>query len=124
MTDEEREMRRFLEFIDTPINRYVLEEGRMWEPQELPGDVIRGEPKHCFKNAYLKAVATNGRYRYVEGYACSPKGILPVLHAWVVDEDDCVLELTWPWVGVAYLGVEFSLRDVTTYVAETGVCGS
>lgn len=47
--------------------------------------------KQCFRNAQ-KYAATHKRVRYVEGYALS---IMPVEHAWCIDQDEDVIDPTW-----------------------------
>lgn len=59
-------------------------------------------PQGCFRNAALFAM--EHRLPYVEGYATS---IIPVHHAWCLDHDGRVLELTWKELGKDYFGVQF-----------------
>lgn len=88
---------------------YVLENGRAWEPQELPAEfqALRGQQKECFKNAADPVFNFDERVRYVEGFAMAEGLPLAIHHAWLVDEHDRVLEVTWPEAGTEYFGVEF-----------------
>jgi hypothetical protein len=56
------------------------------------------------------APAKADRVTYVEGYA---QAILPVHHAWNVDAQGRVMEVTWEEPGVAYFGIEFNPMLVT-----------
>ena len=92
----------------------VLAEGRNWEPQPLPKDAEpwRGEPQECYSNAAKAVLGMSGLFahpdwRYVEGYALAKDIPFPVAHAWAVDQDDRVIELTWPDAGLEYRGIEF-----------------
>lgn len=58
-------------------------------------------PKACFRNAALFAFAH--RLPYVEGYATA---IIPVHHAWCLDHDGRILEVTWKTLGADYFGVQ------------------
>ena len=82
---------------------FLLQHGVWYAPRPLPDKIARGTPKACFGNALVAAV----RYglHYVEGYA---NKIIPVEHAWCANDDGRLYEVTWPEIGVAYLGVAFS----------------
>lgn len=62
--------------------------------------VKHGEPQQCFQNA-ANLVIGNPKYRYVEGMAM---GVIPTMHAWVIDAQDRVIDNTW-MNGVDYFGV-------------------
>jgi hypothetical protein len=96
------------------LEELILTEGRSWEPQSLPESAAawKGEPKQCYKNAADAVLGMGGKQplsdaRYVEGFvhAAGLEG-LPIAHAWVVDKDDKVLELTLNEPGVEYQGIE------------------
>lgn len=59
----------------------------------LPDDVPQGQLGECFSNAGREV---GGAYRYVEGLAITSGGIIPVHHAWLIDDDDNVIDSTWP----------------------------
>jgi len=75
----------------------------------------KGQPKHCFYNAYRLAAASRyqSRYTYVEGYAAR---LIPVHHAWVIDRDGNVIDPTWNGQGTAYFGIPFR----TPYIVRHG----
>ena len=86
----------------------LLQHGRWYEPRPLPRGHWRGEQKACFRNALM--AASRFRLKYVEGYAC---GIIPVHHAWCVDDENRVYEVTWPSkMCYAYFGIQFPLSRV------------
>ena len=85
----------------------LLREGR-WYTKASVMPWKHSEPRGCFRNAAMYAIDHKG-IRYVEGYATS---IIPAHHAWCIDKDDCVLELTWKEVGTNYFGVEFKPKLV------------
>jgi hypothetical protein len=73
-------------------------------------DLPKGPKKQCFKNAAL--VALRGQMTYVEGYAVLKNLMLPMLHAWLVDDKGQIIDVTWdkPW-ECQYLGIAFE-QDV------------
>jgi len=75
-----------------PDFRALLDKGRFWTPQPLPREYELATPKQCFKNAgQLSLVHTE--LRYCEGYALG--FVIPVHHAWLVDESGMVIDPTW-----------------------------
>lgn len=64
-------------------------------------------PKACFRNAAMFAILH--RLPYVEGYATH---MIPVHHAWCLDHDGRVIEVTWKTFGSDYFGVQFDPRLV------------
>ena len=82
----------------------LLQHGKWYKPQSRPDGFIKLTPKACFANSQYYSQLKNKNLHYVEGYALS---IIPVHHAWVVDEDDNVIEVTWDTPGLAYFGLEF-----------------
>lgn len=79
----------------------LLREGRWYNdgrakkwPASLPGA--------CFRNAAMFAIMH--RLPYVEGYATA---IIPTHHAWCLDHDGRVIEITWKTLGTDYFGVQF-----------------
>jgi hypothetical protein len=75
-----------------------------------------GYPKYCFANAafFMKTA----KLRYFEGYCMSSKIEFPFHHAWCVDANDQVIEVTlapimkdWDIKDYSYLGVEVSKTD-------------
>lgn len=101
-----------LEYVEAlaPISvkyRWLLENGREWTYEEgpLPDDVRRGPWRNCFENAGENVLLPGGMlaetesaYRYVEGTAWC--GSIPAEHAWLVDENDRVIDPTWIHDGI------------------------
>lgn len=86
----------------------LLKEGKWYTP---PAEVVPWKEsmmKACFRNAALYAMTHPG-IRYVEGYATA---MLACHHAWCVDAEDRVIELTWKEPGSSYFGVEFPPKKV------------
>jgi len=89
-------------------DEFILQNGKHFIPQSLPQHLVKyqGRKKECFKNAYQ--FAGNG-FTYVEGYAFS---IIPVEHAWCVDNEGKVYEITWDEPGSEYFGVQFNFEYI------------
>jgi hypothetical protein len=99
---------------------FVLKEGRAYHPQELPEKYPRGTIKECFHNAAMLAIE-HPELTYVEGYA---KGaIIPVHHAWCVDDKGNVIDNTWPDPGEEYVGVPFRTKWLTRYIVKNKTYG-
>lgn len=94
-------------FVYNSIEQFLLKKGTGYSSCQLPDNVVFGTIKMCFHNAF-KLAERNG-YRYVEGYAMS---VIPMIHAWCVDEYDTVVDPTWRKVGSWYHGVELDLDYV------------
>lgn len=69
----------------------ILDRGRHYDGAPRPKGMRKQQNKQCFRNT-LRLCQIRPGLRYVEGYAC---GIIPVQHAWAIDEDDRVIDLTW-----------------------------
>lgn len=82
---------------------------------ELTGSMPLG---HCFKNSYRVVDARD--YVYCEGLAV-PKKIMPMEHAWVLDEGQ-FLDPTWS-DGTDYVGVAFRTDWLRQHLMKTGVYG-
>lgn len=109
---------------------FVLKEGQVFydfsvlQPKIGVESVISpGVPKHCFENSYRAARTSQKkgpRLRYVEGWAYNI--IMPVHHAWCIDEEERIVDVTWcgddrehsffPPPGTGYYGVVFDLDFV------------
>ena len=87
-------------------------DGRMWPvaADQSPGEKVVSVPKKCFDNAYRLA-RTSKNLRYCEGYAL---GVIPLKHAWVVNEQNEVIDPTWHMLrsglGTAYYGRRHSVE--------------
>ncbi|MDE2106962.1 MAG: hypothetical protein KGL39_57640 [Patescibacteria group bacterium] len=87
---------------------FVSEHGREFQFQPLPRGYRRMEPKACFENCWnlLKKRQT---LTYCEGFASSRGIAFPVHHAWLVADDELVIEPTCDSFR-DYFGVQFE-RD-------------
>lgn len=74
---------------------YLLKHGQFYTGRELPDQYAPqfGGINNCFENAVL-AAGTDPSLRYVEGVYAAYGGFTP--HAWCIDPDGQVVELTWP----------------------------
>lgn len=99
---------------------FMLRHGREWPvgtPDAKISRRVKVNPQQCFDNAFKLAKDSRGTLRYVEGYAC---GVLPIHHAWCVDANGVVADLTSDrfWTGPKghdYFGVVFNLDFVAAY---------
>lgn len=74
----------------------LLKHGRFWSGRKLPEQyaTLRGPEGRCFENT-MDACLADPTLRYVEGvYAIGQSHYTP--HAWAIDVDDNMLELTLP----------------------------
>lgn len=105
------------------VPNFLLREASFFRAMPLPINVPRGTIKECYSNALTLIIEqANPKLAYCEGVAA---GIIPVQHAWCVDEDGRVLDPTWdqcdghPGLGNTYFGV----RIATDYVADLLLMG-
>jgi len=99
----------------------VLKHGRIWTIAEKQPS--RMTPKQCFENAYL---FSNESHIYCEGWAVPSNIPLPIWHAWCLNLEGEVLELTWEAPGLAYIGIpaqqEWLIDQICEY-REYGIGG-
>jgi hypothetical protein len=123
------------------IGAWILESFCVRNGQTFSNAVIKqnylGVPKHCFANAafFMKTA----KLRYFEGFCMSDKIKYPFHHAWCMDKNNQVIEVTlqpfsdnqnfrdWDIGDYTYLGVEVSPADykkqttkLNTSVFDTG----
>jgi hypothetical protein len=113
----------------TSFEAFVLAYGRSFESKPYPKslDKYRGEDEHaCFKNAWWLVLESDGKYRYVEGYAAPENSFVrfgdtvypnAIFHGWGIDRHDRVIDPTWPDTGGVYFGVVFD----SDYLMRTSV---
>jgi len=100
-----------------------LKYGRAFEAPACPRPkgIRKGRDKVCFMNSYH---LTDFGYRYVEGFAVPDIGIqFPIQHAWVIDDNDNVIETTWAKSGLEYYGIIFEREFVDKVMFELRVYG-
>jgi hypothetical protein len=106
-----RELRlrtRPTDLIYAGVEDLLLQHGRAFDPQPRPKRYPRMTPQYCFDNAYKLCLRFKGLH-YAEGYA---HAVIPIHHAWAVDERGRVVEATWDTPGAAYFGVVIPLDRV------------
>jgi hypothetical protein len=89
--------------------------GRFWQGGHLPKGYRRAESKNCFYNSLFLGVYQRG-LTYVEGYSVSSQEPYPFLHAWNVDRNGRVIDLTRE---AKHAGEYFGLAFPTAFVAAT-----
>ena len=102
------------------FEEYVLHNGKVYKPKKLLKKYRRGKLKECFTNAFFLAQRWQDELTYVEGYALS---IIPILHAWCVDNKGNVIDNTWEEPGHSYFGVPFKWQYVFDTVLKKGTYG-
>ena len=75
----------------------------------LPSSIDRGLPKNCYHNCF-EILKDNLDLTYCEGYALYPDLALPLIHAWLIDEDGLVIDPTWDESDTVYLGIPFDTK--------------
>lgn len=73
---------------------FILKYGRDCVAQPLPKRYRRGMPRACFYNARRRALKSKV-LRYAEGFGMMPAVPILIHHAWLVDRDDRVIDVTW-----------------------------
>jgi hypothetical protein len=107
-------------FTDTA--KLILEFGRHYTEFAPEHTTIRrGEMGECYANAGRMAF-DNPRLRYVEGYAVPATVPLPMMHAWLIDADDRIIDPTWP-DGTAYFGVPIPRATYSELLMRLGYWG-
>lgn len=83
----------------------VTERGAEYTPIGRPKGFRKMRDKACFWNA-LRAACERPSLRYAEGFALTRFGWTH--HAWVVDDQDHAIEVTWAQPGERYIGIAFT----------------
>lgn len=65
-----------------------------WPGKLLPG-FARMRQQACFSNAQQLVLSRYSDLRYVEGTGWKEGMLYPVHHAWIINEDDQVIDATW-----------------------------
>jgi hypothetical protein len=100
------------------IEDLVLQKGSFMGARHAKSDNYpRGAIKQCFMNAY-QLLHMPG-LSYCEGFAM---GVIPMLHAWMIDEEGNVIDPTWQ-DGVEYFGIELPTEFVIATVLTRGAYG-
>ena len=103
------------------LQRFVLKHGQSFTGSKRPKGIRRSTPKACFRNAALLTFA--GKGDYYEGYVVCNQLPLPILHAWVV-KDEQVIDTTLKDPQVyEYLGIKFSEEQLQIELLRNKVYG-
>ena len=85
-----KQMVDFFEAPMCPLERFILECGQDFKPAKRPKGLRKMTDKQCYRNATV--LSRERGLHYAEGFAAS---IIPVLHAWCVDDNGTVIDPTW-----------------------------
>lgn len=108
---------------------FVLREGRQYEVDYSALNRYGvGKMKHCYSNAFdLVSHHPDLNLTYIEGFAST---VIPVLHAWVVDKDGLIADVTWEmkdrkkeFYPTGYYGVAFSQKQCWEVMNKSGQYG-
>ena len=76
------------------MQEFILRNGKKFYSQPKPRRYKMRTPKACFHNSRMLVKQSHGALRYAEGYVASPALPLLIHHAWAVDADDRVVDVT------------------------------
>jgi hypothetical protein len=105
---------------------FILQNGKSFRsrpsPDKLPNNLrsCSYKTKECFYNAQMISLLYG--YDYYEGFANS---IIPTEHAWVVTQDNVLIDLTWDKVAepeeeLDYFGVHIPREFISKQINKTG----
>jgi len=122
-----RMMNRPKEFVYSGAEEFVLKEGRPFKADlKKLNRFGTGQMKQCYKNAF-DLTMENSDLIYVEGFATT---VIPVMHAWVVDQDGVIADPTWKveerlkdYEPSGYYGVMFSHQQCIDIMFKSGQYG-
>lgn len=103
------------------IPEFILSNGIDCAAQALPDGFIQGQPRKCFENS-ARLVAHVKDLIYCEGFVTTPRAPFPIHHAWAIDLDRNVIDLTLEEPQLcAYVGVTINWLE---YAAHNEITGS
>jgi len=76
------------------MQEFLLRNGKKFFSQPKPRRYKMRTPKYCFHNSRMLVKQSHGNLRYAEGYLASPDLPLLMHHAWAVDANDRVVDVT------------------------------
>ncbi len=105
------------EYKYTPSS-FLLKYGKGYFINEKTFEGKRAPAKMCFQNA-TKLALSNSKYTYVEGYV--DISIMPIEHAWVIDQQGNVIDNTLvykegPINPVGYFGIPVSTETLSKMI--------
>jgi hypothetical protein len=103
--------------VEACLSRLVAQEGEGFVGRELPTPYKRKQGKEYYSNA-ANLTLRREELAYVEGFVIGPDPPLPIPHAWCVDPEGGVVDVTLavPERSI-YLGVRFSREEIASYIA-------
>ncbi|BAZ47091.1 hypothetical protein NIES4102_41370 (plasmid) [Chondrocystis sp. NIES-4102] len=102
-----RETRPNLYWKYAGFEELVLDLGVEMSFSPLPEDIKLGFQKGCYYNSF-RVLVDNPDLIYCEGYALQSDLSLPLIHAWLVNEDGQIIDPTWNNCNTVYLGIPFN----------------
>src|SRR5262245_21500353 len=102
------------------VRAHVLDCGSWWTPHPRPRSVRRRAEKHCFSNSQRLLLERSRAHPdeawvYVEGFSLRPEGVC-IHHGWCGDGAGLVVDTTWQYPGLAYLGEAFTAQQVARWL--------
>jgi hypothetical protein len=96
------------------IERLVLEVGRGFTDRKIVPN--KAKSNVCYENCF-KAIMFNKDYNYCEGYFVYDDINIAIAHAWLVDKEDNVIDITLEdeLAGAVYFGIVFN-RDFVLHM--------
>lgn len=111
-----RSQRRESDWKFSCYEEMYLQHGVFMEARVVPEE-LKGFPSHCYHNC--QQIIRKKKYKgltYVEGYAIAHDVPFPVNHAWLMDEDEFVIDPTWERPGLVYFGVPLNNSWVKSFL--------
>jgi hypothetical protein len=103
------------------VGDFYLLLGRSWKAAgHRPPKYRPGAKKQCYRNAFN--LAQDYGLTYCEGFAYPP-GLIPVHHAWCVDDSGHVIDPTWDNADSEYFGIALRLDYVLSYLEKHQIWG-
>lgn len=105
------------------MHDFFLHNGREFPTRsQVDTKPLMGEVGHCFMNAARLAMDRPSEFIYCEGYAnLVPQWPEPMHHAWLVDSEGAVIEVTHP--ADFYLGIAVQHDFMMSRIEETNYFG-
>jgi len=104
------------------VEAVVLKHGQQFSIPKVvrPKWMKQGKKQQCYANSYYISMATS--WRYVEGFSVNKHGI-PIQHAWVVNSDNVIAEVTLDKLEDEYYGIVIEESYLHKAMIESRVFG-
>lgn len=100
-----------------PIVILLDEHGLEFPVRSLPKGIRRRKPGYCYHNSRALAETMPAYLTYVEGIALLRDDGIWRGHAWCIDNEGYVVDVTWNPHGLRYIGVPFLDEEETASAA-------